>query len=347
MKALKMKIIFFSLVLSIAFFPAFMEAQEGSGGIASDLKAAADTKIEAAQVQVMHYGGRVDHAAAGTGLRNFDSGTIRLRGIPQNSTVVQAFLYWAMICAGTTCPQSVPIEFEGVTIDTKLVATGPQPCWTGTLIGAYRADVTGLMPATTGSAVANKIINRDYRINAVPSHSAERDGRDPWSPITTNLPKAEGATLVVVYYNTVLPLTGHVWIHNGADFFSGTLNLINPLVPAAPSLISFLKFTRFGADGQVGYSTDATNTLSNEKTFFKGPTCPTIMPQIAGDGSLENHDSDWNGSDGGPLNQLWDTHTSTLTPPTTYLSPGAINYCVRYVSSGDCMSAIGHILSVR
>ena len=31
-----------------------------------------------------------------------------------------------------------------------------------------------------------------------PGPAAETDGRDPWDPVTTKLPKSEGATLVVV-----------------------------------------------------------------------------------------------------------------------------------------------------
>lgn len=349
---MKLRITVVMVLLAAVFSPSWASAQvAGSGGVADDRAAAAALVTPAAPVTFLGFTGRVDHAAAGTGLRNFDSGTIRLRGIPAGSTVVRAFLYWAMICSpGTLCPRIVAIEFEGRTIDSALFATGGQPCWVANAsLGAYRADVTGLMPGSTTAVVANKVINGDYQISRFPFNSLERDGRDPWGPTTALTPKVEGATLVVVYSNLSLPLTGRVYIHNGADLFSGTLNVTNALAPVAPSPLTFVKFTRFGADGQVGTGTNASPTLSEEKTFFGGPSATAgcanaALTQIAGDGSTRSHDSDWNGNDGGPLNQLWDTHTSTVTGR---LGAGAANYCVRYVSPGDCIVAIGYVLSVR
>lgn len=322
----------------------------GFGGVA-DNQAAAGLVESQVPTPYLVFSGRVDHAAAGTGLRNFDSGTIRLRGIPAGSTVVRAFLYWAMLCVSTTnCPASVNVEFEGRTITTTRICTGVNPCWAGGPLAAYRADVTGLMPGTTAAAVANKVINGDYQINAIPSNARERDGRDPWTPTTANVPKAEGATLVVVYSNPALATTGRVYIHNGCDTLAttgATLNVTNVLAPAAPSPLTFVKFTRFGADGQTGTGTAASPGLSNESTFFGGPSanCATAaLTMIAGDGSLYDRNSDWNGNDGGPLNQLWDTRTTTVTGR---LGAAAANYCVRYVIGSDCVTFIGYVLSVR
>jgi hypothetical protein len=194
------------------------------------------------------------------------------------------------------------------------------------------------------------VINGDYQVNAIPSNAAERDGRDPWTPPTANVPKGEGATLVVVYSNPTLAATGRVYIHNGCDTLSttgATLNVTNTLAPAAPTPLTFVKFTRFAADGQTGTGTLASPALTNERTFFGGPsaTCATAaLTQIAGVGSLYDLDSDWNGNDGGPLNQLWDTRTTTVTGR---LGAGAANYCVRYTIGSDCITAIGYVLSVR
>src|SRR5688572_5603327 len=99
-------------------------AQEG---VPSPSQALAPQTVQAAPSTAAVFTGQVDHAASGCGLRNFDSCTIRLRGIPSNSTVVRAFLYWAMICAGTSCPTSVDIEFDGRTITSSLIRTAPQP----------------------------------------------------------------------------------------------------------------------------------------------------------------------------------------------------------------------------
>jgi hypothetical protein len=166
----------------------------------------------------------------------------------------------------------------------------------------------------------------------------------------------EGATLVVVYSNPSLPLTGRVYIHNGADFFNVLLDATNVLAPPAPSPLVFVKFTRFGADGETGTGTLANiKAMSDEKTYIGVPTatatCAALpnasLTQIAGGGSAGNNDSDWNGSDGGPLNQLWDTHTSTLPAPFPTTLAGAASYCVRYRSNLDSMNAVGYVLSVR
>jgi len=249
-----------------------------------------------------------------------------------------------MICEDSTCPSTVDIEFQGRTITSALIGTSGSPCWAGTRIGAYRVDVSGLMAGRGG---ANSIINGDYLISGIPNNAIERDGRDPWSPATPNLPKAEGATLVVVYTNPSLSTSGQVYIHNGTDTASGgTFNATLPLSVPAPSSIANVKFTRFGADGQVGSSTSP-SSAADDQTFFGGPSasCASAnLTQIAGPGSDINADSDWNGSDGGPLNQLWDTHTTTVTG---LLGSGATNYCVRYVSTGDCLTFIGYVLTVR
>jgi hypothetical protein len=319
-------------------------AQEGGVPAAQSV----ESQIAATIARFATFAGRVDHAAAGCGLRNFDSCTIRLRGIPANSTIIRALLYWAQICSGTSCPATVDIEFQGRTITSRLIGTNPQPCWAGSLIGGYQVDVTGLMAGRGG---ANSIGNGDYQVNAIPSHPGDRHGGDPWSPSTSNLPKAEGATLVAVYTNPALSATGQVHIHHGVNtILGGTFDATLPLAPAAPSPIASAKFTRFGADGQVGSGVTPSGTTPDDITRFGGPSgsCPSaVLTQIAGPGAthaLSTEDSDWNGDDGGPLNQLWDTHTSTVTG---LLGGGAANYCVRYTAPGDCLTFIGYGLTVR
>lgn len=338
-----------ALLLVCTMLPLQALAQDGMPPEGAQAPALA---VEAAAVRYAVFQGAVDHAAAGCGLRNFDSCTISLRGIPGGSTVIRAFVYWAMLCptstANDTCPRTVDIEFDGRTITSRLICTGANPCWAGGPLGTYLVDVTGLMPGVHPAAHPNKVINGDYRINAIPSNPLERDGRDPWVPVTPNVPKAEGATLVVVYSNPALSAVGKVYIHHGCDTaLGGTLHILNALVPAAPSPVTAAKFTRFGADGQVGSSVSPT-AAADDTTWFGGPVAAcvatTALTQIAGPGSLLNADSDWNGSDGGPLNQLWDTHTSTVT---SLLKAGAANYCVRYTFPGDCVTPIGYVLTAR
>jgi len=314
----------------------------GSGGVPADPAAAAKT-VSQVNLEPFKVYARADHAAAGTSLRNFDSGTIRLRGIPPNATVVQAYLYWSYISGTTPCPKTAAIEFAGRTIYSSNFCTGGDPCWGGAALCAYYTDVTGLMPGTSSAALANKVINGDYLISRAPT-SLDRTGQDPWAPATANFPKVEGATLFVVYRTTTT--TGTVYLHHSCDLFTGTLDASLTLVPAAPSTISFIKFSRWGDDGQVGAGTDASPGTSDEQTWFGGPgVCPAGLTQIAGNGSADNQNSDWNGNDGEPLNQLWDTHTSTNL--AGLLGSGAGNYCVRYVAFLDCVNAIGYALTVN
>jgi hypothetical protein len=340
-------------ILFVAIFPGTGFAQGGGGGTSADNVAPTVVQLEEPAFTVIS--GRVDHVAAGTGLRNFASGTIEIRGVRPNSTIQKAFLYFAEICKGTTCPANVKLDFQGSSVTLARFCTGPQPCWSGSLLGGYRADVTSLMPP------AGQNLNRDYTVSGAPGAAGQKDGRDPWDPATNSLPKSEGATLVVVYSNPALPASGRVYIHNGCsgNTAPATVNIINTLSPAAPNPLLFARFTRFGADGQVGASTFHSQDFTNEKTFFKGPVggnCPGGIPQIAGDGALLDRDSDWNGSDGGPLNQLWDTH-STIVHNAGFLegllAPGAGNYCVKYViqpvtpgAAVDCMNFIGFVLGV-
>jgi hypothetical protein len=148
----------------------------GSGGTAADPERAAAIAQQAVHPQFFHTAGRVDYEAAGTGMRNLGSGTIRLRGIPPNSSIARAFLYWAFICVSSApCPATSQGEFEGVTITGTLFATAPQPCWAGTTIGAYKVDVTSLLPRGPGNGY-----NRDYRLTGFPS--GINTGQSPWDP---------------------------------------------------------------------------------------------------------------------------------------------------------------------
>lgn len=275
--------------------------------------------------------GQVDHVANGVGLRNLGSGTIRLRGAPSSaSDVAVAILYFGFICSAT-CPTSQTVFFQGTAVTALLIGTAPPPCWPGTAYGAYKVEVTGLISAG---------INDDYSIAGVPSGAT--DAGDPWNSSVIP-PLAEGASLVVVYVDPTLP-TGAVYINDGA-VTGGTVagevvNIDNPTSPPLPG--TFRRFTRLGADGQVGFSVTANPSTSGEKTFI-GPT-PGPLVQIAGPGSTRNTDSDWNGHDGVPLNQLWDTHTEAFSG---IIPAGTTSYRVQYQFPDDCVSWTAHVLTAR
>jgi hypothetical protein len=277
--------------------------------------------------------GGLDHVANGVGTRNAGFGTIRLRGVPPGSVAVRAFLYWGTIQAAAALNQVVC--FNGQRVVGQLIGTAVPSCWGPGVFCAYRASVIALL--TPG-------INADYRVSCMPSSIV--DGRDPWDrcvgPVPAPLPLSEGASLVVVYANRCIPRTAQLFINDGAAFFAvGGININNPFPPGILlKPYAVLKHTRLGGDGQVGSSTFSNLAITDERSFLG----PPFFTQIKGHFSNFNWDSDWNGADGVPLNQLWDTHTDSFGQ---ILTPGIANYVVRYVSNGDCVFAVAHVLSTR
>lgn len=272
--------------------------------------------------------GGLGHVANGVGTRNAGYGHIRLRGAPPGSVRVRAYLYWGTIQPFPTATQT--IRFNNVNVTGRLIGTG-QSCWCGGVFAAYRASVITLV---------NPAINGDYRVSHMPS--AVTNGSDPWnSPCA--LPLSQGASLVVAYANSSIPPSAKLYINDGTVFFAnGSVNIFNPL-PMAVTPYKNLKHTRLGGDGQVGFQvgngTVSNLPVTNERTFLGPP-----MTHIKGPGSPFNGDSDWNGDDGVPLNQLWDTHTDSFI--NRMLVPfGAFNYNVTYTANGDCIYAVAHILN--
>lgn len=270
--------------------------------------------------------GGLDHVANGTGARNAGHGTIRLRGAPATAVAVRAILYWGEIVSQLSVPATDTINFEGHPVTGSLIGTAGQPCWNGAgIFAAYRADVLQYLPGA---------IDGDYQVDGL--SSAVIDGHDPWVPADTRLPMAQGASLVVIYADQSVPATSRVYIHEGPWLFtSNNLFLTHALAPALPGN-ALLRHTRIGGDGQVGGSVSPTFATSRENTSINAL-------QIQGPGSVGN-DSDWNGSDGGPLNQLWDTRT-TNAPGS--IPVGAAAYRVSYTNVFDCVNPVVHVLTGR
>lgn len=277
----------------------------------------------------------IDHLAAGTGTRNTGYGTIRLRGIPPGATAVSAFLYWAGIQAPPAAATQV-VNFNGTAVTGFLISNQPQPCWNGGgTLQAYRAAVLPFLLAG---------INGDYRVTGFPSFLA--NGQDPWNPVNLTMPLAEGASLVVLYTHPSIPAGTWVQIHHpvtanvfGTLIYTHFLNL--------PIQVAATRHTRLGADGQVGGGLNNFNATTNEQTSLAGPI-PQPFVQIRGNGSYAfgSEDSDWNGHDGEPLNQLWDTHTLNI-PNVITPGPLVANYRVRYAANADCIVPVAHVITAR
>lgn len=284
--------------------------------------------------------GGVDYAAAGTGTRNAGYGTIRMRGVPPNSTVVRAWLYWGTVYANPA-PNTATAVFNGTTVSGSRVGLTGEPCWLfqNASFALYRANVKTLVLAA---------INGDYKITGLAS--AITNGRDPFvcappfaSPPT---PGSEGAGLIVIYSHNSIPTSARTYLHHVTSLVTGTTTFTHSLSPAIPNH-NVLKQTRIGADGQVGCSLYSIGIANGETTAIGANIGSLTL--IKGPTSTISTDADWNGDDGDSLNQLWDTHTNAFGSVNGInpISAGVFQYVVKYSSVGDCFVPAVHILSAK
>lgn len=274
------------------------------------------------------------HVANGASLRDSGSATIRLRGMPSDAKVIAAWLYWdfTSLAAPTYAQSNVIFSKEGrfvnpfVKLYGTAIGSGGDPCWFGGSNFAFRANVTRWVYG-----------NGDYIVTLLPGASSSTDGSSPWGPTApVTGPLAEGVSIVAIYTSSLEP-TGTVLVYDsglaGDEFSGGNFSYNLDAVPTPPELFTSI-FTEIGADGQIGNGVTAISTLSNETTALDSTL-------IAGPGSTIN-DSDWNGTDGVPLNQLWDTHSHDVSG---LLVAGLNNVTI---SAGvDCLIPIANVLTVR
>ena len=290
--------------------------------------------------------GGIDHVVAGVATRNSGGGVIRLRGVPPGSTILSAILVWGEIAAAPANPYTVgfgPDCAQGATFSVPLQGATTQPCWNGQgTFFSYLANVTGqILPG----------INGDYRVRGL--RSAITNGRCPWPDGNcagpgNALPLSEGASLIVFYSNPCIPRAAQIYVNLGPRMFFGPHSVTHATLPAINGNLPNLKHSRIGADGQVGVANCGLRSIpsiSDERTWIENSLGGSI--QIKGDGAGLNRDSDWNGYDGEPLNKLWDTHTDVFGSGAFLAAGGGLNYRVRYLSQGDCIVWVVHILGVR
>ena len=272
------------------------------------------------------------YATGGVSLRNRGAGNISVSGLPGPTTA--AFLYWAVITPTAAVPAAAsniqiqrlfPGASAAVVIPGVPVGAGPGPCWlAGSTVTVFRAMVP--LAVATG--------NGSYQLTILPGGTGLANGANPWAaPFVT--PAWEGASLVLIG-----PGTGLVSIYDtplAGRTFVAPLNysLILPVPTAAGRT---LLFDNIGADGQHGFGRNDFNVGIADETTTIG-----ILP-IAGPGSDYN-DSDWNGSSGLPLPELWDDtgHDITAAAP-----PGTNLLNVRITQGGggvlDCLVPVANVL---
>src|SRR5258708_443010 len=149
----------------------------------------------------------------------------------------------------------------------------------------------------------------------------------------------EGASLVVVGTGTanVGLLDGQA----GTTFVGTTFSNYYQL-PATTASGSRVLLDNFGYDGQIGASRSIFSPTSNETSSVSGYPSLTFV-QVAGPG-VETSNSDWDGSSGWPLPQLWD---DTGYDISNAFAAGDTFVLVNYTSGNDCIGTVGAVISVQ
>ena len=297
--------------------------------------------------------GGLDHVAAGTGLRNRGAGTVELAGAPPGAIAVGAWLYWGLILddPGTGQQDPAAIVFDGHELTGDLVDVTHEPCWfTGPpepVFQAYRLGVLDYL---------HPDVNGDYQVEM--PISSTTDGRDPWRGTPAPPPWVEGASLVVLYAHPDVPRAARFYLHEGPALLVGYRDVTHtlPALDPMPLFGSVLRHTRLGGDGQRHAVQTPTYPFSTEISWSEcADPSSELSQQIAGPGSLIDPVSDWKGTDGSPMTQLWDTQLTEL--PWTENVSQCEGYQISYntleppgPTSGffyDCVVVLAHALTVR
>ncbi|MBV8056978.1 MAG: hypothetical protein JO071_17285 [Deltaproteobacteria bacterium] len=279
------------------------------------------------------------YAAAGTGLRNRDTGTINISGfVPP---LQKAILYWGVLCpTSSACGSSIFLqrefpsqnsfqEFTGI-----LIGTGSDMCWASDHAEYYKAELPASFAPPSGDG-------GEYVVGIPSSEQGITDFSDPWKSADASLPQWEGASLVLVGTGTSTINIMDVGLA-GAPFVS------LPVPPFTYSVTLFgtpsggpVTWSSINADGQVGSSTTPIANEFDEQVTINGTQVsgPSTGP------ATWDTDSDFNGNDTSPLPQLWDTRTHDISR-VSLGSPPALSVSVTSLSMApafDCIETVANI----
>jgi hypothetical protein len=181
-----------------------------------------------------------DYVAAGAGLRNRGYGDIGITGIPSGSTIQKAFLYWTILAPteGVLFKQG---KFDGHLVEGTFIGSDIDPCWDDANGNdsenswSYRTDVTQYVSG-----------NGTYHLSDFASYLTT--GEDPWTENRGLPPMIEGASLVVIYSNSNLPLKD-ILVYEGNHEFT-TLDTLEVTISGFEANGQGAKLTIICADGQ-------------------------------------------------------------------------------------------------
>ncbi len=255
------------------------------------------------------------HVAGGVALRNATQGWIHLRGVPVGRRVLKAFLYWNLADASAAGSATRRATFNGFAVAGQKVADSPDACWGNVGNHTYRADVSRFIPKRRPNGIYEVVIQFDSQTST--------SGQNPWTPFELQNVRLNGATLILVYQTSSGTVLIYDRLNNSMFSGSGSFTLNHSGLGGGRGL-----FTMTGGDGQRGAGHD--NGASNETTSF-GASGQIAGPPIAA--------SDWDGSAGWPLVQLWDVHTHQVILDTNAST-------VTYTAGTDCLVPSAFALEV-
>jgi hypothetical protein len=212
------------------------------------------------------------------------------------------------------------VLFNGNLVTGVKTADHPDVCWATAGDHTYRASVGALIPAGKP--------NGDYTFGALKCN--DTSGANPWLTGSTGPVLWEGASLVATYRNSSTS-SDKVAIFDqlsGVDSMTSDPFTVT-MSTGSTSLSGSGLFTQVGADGQTGESFGS--GLAVETDTFNGSL-------LAGPGGGPYPQSNWDGSDGWPMPELWDTHTLEVS-----LSGGPTNTDSTF-ADGDCVAAVVYVL---
>ncbi|HSZ73530.1 MAG TPA: hypothetical protein VK779_01830 [Rhizomicrobium sp.] len=265
-------------------------------------------------------------ASGGVALRNRAEGVIQISGA--TTPIQKAYLYFAYLYQGTP-PTSVPITLTRLSptpsatkvLNANRVAEAADPCWGSSGTAVYRATV----PTTVASG------NGEYLVQPDASVVGLNNGEDPFDGNVV-FPMDEGASLVLIDTGEFnVDLFNHVHEFKTTPY-AYTLQL-------SSTAGSSITFGSIGADGQTGSNDSLGSQASGDTVSVNGTA-------ISGIGSTLNPDSDWDGSAGWPLPQLWDNVAHHIT-----IQSGASTLAVKITprpdvnKNTDCLVTIANIVS--
>lgn len=257
------------------------------------------------------------HVVNGVALRNMISGAIATRGIPAAAPIKAAYLYWNYADSSAVGPATENIVFNGHLVTGNKTADHADLCWGTAGTHTYRAYVAAFIP------LANP--NQDYYVGMM---GVTTNGLNPWAPLPPATTRKNNGAALVVFYGGV-GVVGDAMLYDafsGSAMTSGTHTFT---LTHAAALSGAAEFSMVGADGQRGGGHN--NTSSNETGRFN--TVQFSGPPVAA--------SDWDGSAGLPLPQLWDVHTHNVTLNSL------ANSVVSYTTPSDCVAPVAFIIDKK